>query len=221
MITFRNVYKTYPSGVTALVDINLVITKGEFILLCGSNGAGKTTFLNLINRYQLPTKGEVFVFGRNLNKMRAWEIPYLRRRLGVIFQDFKLLQNKTVSENLLFVMQVLGVARKEAIQRVEEALANVSLEQKKDLYPASLSFGEQQRLNVARALLSQPEIILADEPCASLDEKTSADILQLLLASHAKGATLIYATQGTDPAPSIPKRVLYLENGKIAELTNQ
>ncbi|MFB3896134.1 MAG: cell division ATP-binding protein FtsE [bacterium] len=215
MIAFHNVTKIFPPDTTALSEINLMITKGEFILLDGANGSGKTTLLHLINRYELPTKGEVVVFGRNLGELKWWEVPYLRRRIGVIFQEFKLLRTKTVYENLAFVLQVLGIGEQESRRRVFEMLDKVSLSSRAEVYPANLSRGEQQRLRIARALIYEPSIILADEPTAHLDTQTTQDIIRLLVESNQKGTTLIWATHAPDPFPEIKKRLLTLDQGKL------
>ncbi|MDI6783258.1 MAG: ATP-binding cassette domain-containing protein, partial [bacterium] len=181
-----------------------------------ANGSGKTTLLHLINRYELPSQGEVIVFGRNLSEIKWWEVPYLRRRIGVVFQEFKLLRTKTVYENLAFVLQVLGIGEKECRRRVFEMLDKVSLTPRAEVYPANLSRGEQQRLRIARALIYEPSIILADEPTAHLDAQTTQDILCLLVEANQKGTTLIWATQTPDPFPELKKRYLHLEQGKLS-----
>jgi cell division transport system ATP-binding protein len=215
MIAFHNVTKTYPPDTVALLEINLMITKGEFVLLDGANGSGKTTLLHLINRYELPTKGDVIVFGRNLNELKWWEVPYLRRRIGVVFQEFKLLRTKTVYENLAFVLHVLGIGDQECRRRVFEMLDKVSLSSRAEVYPENLSRGEQQRLRIARALIYEPSIILADEPTAHLDIQTAQDIVRLLVESNRKGATLIWATHAPDLFPELKKRMLTLDQGKL------
>jgi cell division transport system ATP-binding protein len=215
MIAFHNVTKIYPPDTVALSEINLLITKGEFVLLDGANSSGKTTLLHLINRYELPTKGEVIVFGRNLTELKWWEVPYLRRRIGVIFQEFKLLRTKTVYENLAFILRVLGIGDQECRRRVFEMLDKVSLSPRAEVYPANLSRGEQQRLRIARALIYEPSIILADEPTAHLDFQTTQDIIHLLVESNQKGTTLIWATHAPDPFPEIKKRMLTLDQGKL------
>ncbi|MCX7919794.1 MAG: ATP-binding cassette domain-containing protein [bacterium] len=221
MIAFHNVSKIYPPDTVALSEINLLITKGELVLLCGANGSGKTTLLHLINRYERPTKGEVIVFGRNLSEIKWYEVPYLRRRIGVIFQEFKLLRTKTVYENLAFVLQVLGIGEKECRRRVFEMLDKVSLSNRAEVYPRNLSRGEQQRLRIARALIYEPTIILADEPTAHLDAQTTQDITKLLLDANRNGAILIWATQGPDPFPEVKKRLLQLDQGKLVGLDTE
>lgn len=210
-----NVSKTYPNGVKALVDVTLKIERGEFVFLMGHSGAGKSTFIKLLMREELPTRGQIFVASRSVLRMKASDIPLLRRSIGVVFQDFKLLENKTVRENVAFAMQVVGASPREIRRRVPEALEMVGLAGKAKRKPDELSGGEQQRVCLARAIINQPSLIIADEPTGNLDPQTSLGIVDLLKTINIRGTTVIMATHAKDIVDRMKQRVVVLENGKI------
>jgi len=210
-----NVSKTYPNGVKALVDVTLKIERGEFVFLMGPSGAGKSTFIKLLMREELPTRGQIFVASRSVLRMKSSEVPLLRRSIGVVFQDFKLLENKTVRENVAFAMQVVGASPHQIKTRVEETIKMVGLQGKEDCFPSQLSGGEQQRVGIARAIVNHPLIVIADEPTGNLDVETSWEIMDLLSEINRKGTTVIMATHAQDIVRRMHKRVIYLEKGKV------
>ncbi|NLW43757.1 MAG: cell division ATP-binding protein FtsE [Syntrophomonadaceae bacterium] len=210
-----NVSKTYPNGVKALVDVTLKIERGEFVFLMGPSGAGKSTFIKLLMREELPTRGQIFVASRSVLRMKSSEVPLLRRSIGVVFQDFKLLENKTVRENVAFAMQVVGASPHQIKTRVEETIKMVGLQGKEDCFPSQLSGGEQQRVGIARAIVNHPLILIADEPTGNLDVETSWEIMDLLSEINRKGTTVIMATHAQDIVRRMHKRVIYLEKGKV------
>ncbi|NLW63277.1 MAG: cell division ATP-binding protein FtsE [Syntrophomonadaceae bacterium] len=210
-----NVSKTYPNGVKALVDVTLKIERGEFVFLIGHSGAGKSTFIKLLMREELPTRGQIFVASRSVLRMKASDIPLLRRSIGVVFQDFKLLENKTVRENVAFAMQVVGASPSQIKTRVEETIRMVGLQGKEESFPSQLSGGEQQRVGIARAIVNHPLIVIADEPTGNLDVETSWEIMDLLSEINRKGTTVIMATHAQDIVRRMHKRVVYLEKGKV------
>ncbi|MGI6514607.1 MAG: cell division ATP-binding protein FtsE [Syntrophomonadales bacterium] len=210
-----NVSKTYPNGVKALVDVTLKIERGEFVFLMGHSGAGKSTFIKLLMREELPTRGQIFVASRSVLRMKASDIPLLRRSIGVVFQDFKLLENKTVRENVAFAMQVVGASPSQIKTRVEETIRMVGLQGKEESFPSQLSGGEQQRVGIARAIVNHPLIVIADEPTGNLDVETSWEIMDLLSEINRKGTTVIMATHAQDIVRRMHKRVVYLEKGKV------
>jgi len=210
-----NVSKTYPNGVKALVDVTLKIERGEFVFLMGHSGAGKSTFIKMLMREELPTRGQIFVASRSILRMKASEVPLLRRSIGVVFQDFKLLENKTVRENVAFAMQVVGASPRQIKPRVEETIKMVGLQGKEDCFPSQLSGGEQQRVGIARAIVNHPLIVIADEPTGNLDVETSWEIMDLLSEINRKGTTVIMATHAQDIVRRMHKRVIYLEKGKV------
>lgn len=216
LIHMHNVTKTYPNGITALNDISLGIKQGEFVFLMGQSGAGKSSLIKLLNIQEKATRGTVFVFSRNIKRMKNREIPHYRRKLGFVFQDFKLLENKTVWENIAFALQIMGKGKKEIIPKVAEAIKEVGLLGKEDCFPHQLSGGEQQRVSIARAIVNQPLILIADEPTGNLDQETATDILNLLLEINRKGTTVIMATHARDLVRKTNKRILILEKGRIA-----
>ncbi|MGB9661758.1 MAG: cell division ATP-binding protein FtsE [Moorellaceae bacterium] len=213
MIQFFNVTKVYKDNIYALKDINVKIDKGEFVFLVGPSGAGKTTFIRLLFREELPTRGQIFVAGRNITRLRPREIPFLRRNIGVVFQDFRLLPERTVYENVAFALQVLEVHPKEIKARVEQVLTQVGLWQRAHLFPHQLSGGEQQRAAIARAIVNKPRILVADEPTGNLDPATSREIMALLLEINRLGTTVIMATHAWDIVNSMKKRVIALNKG--------
>lgn len=213
MIQFFNVTKVYNQNIYALKDINVKIDKGEFVFLVGPSGAGKTTFIRLLFREELPTKGQIFVAGRNITRLRPREVPLLRRNIGVVFQDFRLLPDRTVYENVAFALQVLEVPPREIKARVEQVLAQVGLLPRAHLFPHQLSGGEQQRTAIARAIVNKPRILVADEPTGNLDPATSREIMALLLEINRLGTTVIMATHAWDIVNSMKKRVIALNKG--------
>ncbi|MDA8441481.1 MAG: cell division ATP-binding protein FtsE [Peptococcaceae bacterium] len=214
-IQLTNVSKTYPNGVRALIDTTLRIDKGEFVFLVGPSGAGKSTIVKLLFREEQASRGQVMVNGKNLSRLRDGRVPYFRRNIGMIFQDFKLLVNKTVYENVAFALQVVGASSKEIKQKVPAVLALVGLDKKADFLPTQLSGGEQQRVCIARAVVNNPPLVLADEPTGNLDPETSWDIMKLLLDINKRGTTIVMGTHAKDIVDSLRKRVIAMERGRI------
>ena len=217
MIQFFHVYKTYARDVEALVDINLQIQKGEFVFLAGPSGAGKTTLLRLIFRDELPTSGQILVNGRNVVKLPGRSLPYLRRNIGVIFQDFKLLRDRSIFDNLALVYRVLGTPSSIGKRKVASVLKLVGLSHKAQMVPYRLSGGEQQRVAIARALMSDPLLLLADEPTGDLDSELAADVMRLLADIHAKGTTVVVATHDMRVVQELARRTIVLKAGRIIE----
>ncbi len=216
MIEFKNVSKTYEDvGVRALDDVSFVIEKGEFVFLVGPSGAGKSTLTKLIIKEENPNQGEIVVNGMNLNEMPKNKIPYLRRSIGMVFQDFRLLPNKTVYENVAFAMQVIGATRADIRRNVPNVLSLVGLSHKARMKPSQLSGGEQQRVSLARALVNKPPVIIADEPTGNLDPDTANEIMQLLVDINKRGTTMIVATHAKNFVDEMHMRVLAIENGKL------
>ena len=215
MVEFKNVTKKYPNGTVALNDANLKISKGEFAFLVGPSGSGKSTLLKLILKEIDPTSGDVFVNGYQVSAMGRREIPYLRRSLGIVFQDFRLLPNKTVYENVAFAMLITECLPKEIRRQVPMALALVGLSKKACSYPHQLSGGEQQRTVLARALVNNPALIIADEPTGNLDPEISWEIMKLLTEINQRGTTIIVATHEKSIVNSMKKRVIAIEKGVI------
>ena len=216
LVQFYNVSKVYSNRVKALDDISLKIDKGEFIFLMGASGAGKSTLVKLLFREELPTRGQIFLASRSVVRMKRAEVPKLRRNVGIVFQDFKLLENKTVSENVAFAMEVVGANTRDIKQRVPEVIKMVSLQGKEDSFPGELSGGEQQRVGIARALVNRPVLLIADEPTGNLDFETSTGIMELLYDINRKGTTVIMATHARELVKVAHKRIITLEKGKIA-----
>ncbi|MCL4515419.1 MAG: cell division ATP-binding protein FtsE [Firmicutes bacterium] len=215
MIQLYNVSKIYNTGVVALSNIDLHIPKGDFVFLVGPSGAGKSTFIKLIIGSELPTEGQVLVGGKNVSRLKPQEIPLLRRNAGVIFQDFKLLPDKTVYENISFALEVIEVSRKEIRRRVPAILELVGLRDKADMMPNQLSGGEQQRVSMARAIVNNPLVLLADEPTGNLDSDTSWGIMELLSEINHRGTTVIMATHNRDIVNRMKRRVVAIEKGGI------
>ncbi|WP_407306297.1 cell division ATP-binding protein FtsE [Desulfosporosinus sp. SB140] len=216
MIQLRNVSKIYPNGARALVDVNLKIGKGEFVFLVGPSGAGKSTLIKLLYRDEIPTRGQVQINSKNLVRMKEREVPYLRRSIGVIFQDFKLLPNKTVQENVAFALEAIGVAKKEVLTRTRNMLEQVGLAGKENAFPHELSGGEQQRVCVARAIINNPALLVADEPTGNLDPETAWGIMDLLFNINKRGTTIVMATHARNIVNKMQKRVIAIENGRVA-----
>lgn len=217
MIEFNKVTKVYQQNWTGLSDISVKITKGEFIFVYGPSGAGKSTFLKLIYLEEKPTTGVVSVFDSDLSQLTKKEIPPMRRKIGVIFQDFKLLQDRTVEENIAFALEVIGRPGGEVKRQVLKALTLIKLSHKKGAYPYQLSGGEQQKVAIARALVRDPFILLADEPTGNLDYKSSREIMELLYQVNIQGTTVIMATHDLDLIKKSKKRYIKLEEGRLIE----
>lgn len=215
MIQLFNVTKTYDNGVQALSNVTLRIHKGEFVFLVGPSGAGKSTLTKLLYREVLPSQGQIILDGKSMARMRPGEIPYLRRKIGMIFQDFRLLPQKTVFENVAFALDVIGASRKEIRRSVPTVLSMVGLASKAGVFPNHLSGGEQQRVCIARAIVNNPFLIIADEPTGNLDPETSWDLMNLLLDINLRGTTIIMATHAWDIVDSLKKRVIELSGGKL------
>jgi len=215
LVQLFNVSKIYPNGAKAINDVSLKIDRGEFVFLMGASGAGKSTLIKMLFREELPTRGQLFIASRSITRIKRSEIPKLRRNIGVVFQDFKLLENKTVSENISFAMEVVGGSPREIKSRVSQLISMVGLEGKEDSYPWQLSGGEQQRTGIARALANQPLILIADEPTGNLDMDTSWGIMELLFDINRKGTTVIMATHARELVRAARKRVITLEKGRI------
>ena len=221
MIIMKDVYKTYSNGVTAINGINVRIEKGEFVYIVGPSGAGKSTFIRLIYREEIPTKGELIIKGIKTNEMKNKEIPYLRREIGVVFQDFKLLPRLTVYENVAFALEVIEESPRLIRDRVMEVLEVVGLKNKARSRPTELSGGEQQRVSIARAIANQPKIVIADEPTGNLDPETSWTIMRILEEINSRGTTVIMATHSKEIVNTIKKRVIAIENGIIVRDEDQ
>jgi cell division transport system ATP-binding protein len=214
-VEFVGVSRLYQHSWPALTDITLTIEKGDFVFILGTTGAGKTTLLRLLYRQDLPESGDVKVLGYDLRKMPPSEVPHLRKRIGIIFQDFKLLAERTVYENLEFVLRVIGTDPKAIPGRIQETLTRLGLIHKKDSYPHQLSGGEQQKTSIARALVKEPEILLADEPTGNIDPRAAADILNILKDINYQGATVLMATHDADLAERTRRRRVTLDAGRI------
>ena len=216
MIRFENVTKTYPGqDRPALDSVNLEIVKGEFVFLVGASGSGKSTFLRLILREEKPSFGVIHVAGKDLGKLSSHKIPELRRQLGTVFQDFRLLPNKTITENIAFALHVLGYSKKEINREVPEVLELIGLEDKGDRMPNQLSGGEQQRVAIARAYVTKPAIIIADEPTGNLDPALSVGIMKLLDRINREGTTVLMATHDSGIVDQMRKRVIELDGGHV------
>ena len=216
MIKFESVTKVYSkSDKPALDNVSLDVEKGEFVFLVGLSGSGKSTFLRLVLREEKPTSGKIHVAGKDLTSLSNWKVPELRRQVGTVFQDFRLLPNKTVSENVAFTLHVLGFSRKEIEREVPEVLELVGLEDKGDRKPGELSGGEQQRVAIARAYVSNPAILIADEPTGNLDPATSVGIMKLLDRINREGTTVVMATHDAGIVDQMRKRVIELDKGQV------
>ncbi len=215
MIQIYRVCKTYEGDICALTNINLHIKRGEFIFLTGPSGAGKTSLLKLLLCAETPTVGHIIIDGRNIDRIKPWQIPLLRRRIGVVFQDFKLLYNRTVFDNVAFALEVIGASREEIRKRVQYALKMVGLQQKAGVTPHRLSGGEQQRVAIARSIVHEPIILLADEPTGNLDPDLTLDILAYFETINSRGTTVIVATHDYNLVNRFNRRVVELRGGLI------
>src|SRR5438309_1100131 len=217
MIHFYHVTKKFDRYSTALYDVTFHIEKGEFVFLTGASGAGKSTLLKLILRQMVPTEGQVVVNGRNLNTMRRAQLPYFRREIGMVFQDFKLIERMTIFENLSFILTAIGLSAKEHKKKAYGALRAVDLQHKINYYPLQLSGGEQQRVAIARALNNDPLMLIADEPTGNLDPDLAEEVVQIFNDANLRGSTVLLATHDRDLIERSNRRVIALDHGKIAE----
>ena len=215
MIQLFHVFKEYPGEGPALADVTVHVQKGEFVFITGPSGAGKSTLLKLIFCAEPATSGQLLVFGKNVSKIRPSAVPYLRRNIGVVFQDFKLLPDRTVAENVAFPLEVRGLASKDVRRKVTTALRAVGLDHKQHKFPLSLSGGEQQRVAVARALVGDPALLLADEPTGNLDPDRTLEVMDLLEGANARGTTVVVATHDRGLLQRYKKRVIALESGRV------
>lgn len=215
MIRFENVTKIYDNGTTALDNISFHIEKGEFVFVVGPSGAGKSTLTRMLMHEELPTSGSIRIDGIAVETLHKKDIPYLRRSIGVVFQDFRLLDDRTVFENIAFAMKVVGATRREIRRQVPALLSMVGLSGKARLFPTQLSRGEAQRVAVARALANNPPILLADEPTASLPPQTAAEIVDLLVDINLRGTTVVMSTHAKDIVDHMQKRVIAIEDGVL------
>jgi cell division transport system ATP-binding protein len=215
MLRMRNVSKVYHNGTVALTSINLTVDKGEMVFIVGQSGAGKSTLFKLINRKELPTTGEVWVGRKSVPDLKKSEIPIFRRNVGMIYQDFKLLPNKTTFDNIAFALEVIEASRREILRQVPAVLELVGLRDKGKAYPHELSGGEQQRVSLARAIVNRPIVLMADEPTGNLDPETSWGIMDLLVEINRRGTTVLMATHNKDIVNRMRRRVIALEDGKI------
>lgn len=215
MIRLKHVSKDYGGDNQALVDISVNIDKGEFVFLVGPSGSGKSTFIRLLLREILPTKGDMYVSGQDIKHLKSWKIPFLRRNIGCVFQDFKLLPNKTAFGNVAFALEVIGRSKHIINKQVPEVLRLVGLEDKLESYPGELSGGEQQRVSIARAFANRPPLLLADEPTGNLDPATSLGVMTLFNRINRTGTTVLIATHDREMVDSMRKRVIALEDGKV------
>src|SRR5690606_34984980 len=215
MIEMQDVSKKYPNGIIAVNGLDILINQGEFVYVVGPSGAGKTTFIKMVYREESPTSGKIIVNGVDISKLKNREVPYLRRNIGVVFQDFKLLPTLTVFENVAFAMEVTEHSPKEIKRRVMEVLALVGLKHKVRMLPSELSGGEQQRVSIARSIVNKPKLIIADEPTGNLDPDTSWEIMHLLEEINLKGTTIVMATHNKEVVNTIKHRVVAIESGRI------
>ena len=215
VLVLNNVTKTFPNGRSALKEVDLVVPEGDFVFLVGQSGAGKSTLIRLLIRDELATEGQVILDGDDLARLPRRKVPHVRRKVGIVFQDFKLLPTKTVRENIAFALEVTGTPRRAIKPAVERVLALVGLTEQAAQYPHQLSGGEQQRTAIARALVHDPRIVIADEPTGNLDPLISWEILQLLLRINELGVTVMMATHDADVVTALRKRVVALEEGRV------
>lgn len=216
MIKFINVSKVYKNGTKALENINITIDKGEFVFIVGHSGAGKSTMIKLLLKEIEPTSGKIILEDKDITKVKNRRIPYIRRKVGVVFQDFRLLPNKTVYENVAFAMEIIGSHPMEIKKRVPEVLEMVELGEKANDYPDQLSGGEHQRVSIARAIVNNPPVLIADEPTGNLDPDTAWEIMKILKSINGRGTTVLMATHAKDIVNCMKRRVVALEDGKVA-----
>lgn len=217
MIEFVNIVKKYDHGIVAIDNVNLKIDKGEFAFLVGPSGSGKSTFLRLLIKEEEPTSGKILVDGKDITRIKKKDIPYLRRKIGFVFQDFRLLYDRTVEENIVFALRVVEASEKEIKSQLKTVLQMVGLTGKEKFYPNQLSGGEQQRVALARALATKPPILIADEPTGNLDPNTAEEIFKTLLEINARGTTILVVTHAKDIVDSLNKRVIALDHGTVVK----
>lgn len=215
IIELKGVSKTYPTGTHALNDVNLTVKKGEFVFVVGSSGAGKSTFMKLLMREEKPSAGEITVNGFKLNKLKHRQIPMLRRTMGIVFQDFRLIPNMNVYDNVAFSMHVVGASKQQIRKKVSHVLSVVGLSGKARSKPAELSGGEQQRVGLARALVNNPSLIIADEPTGNVDPNMSYEIVEMLTEINKMGTTILMVTHEHQLVRDFKRRVIMLENGRV------
>ena len=215
IIAMDHISKLYSTGVEALSDVSIRIHKGEFVFVVGKSGSGKSTFIKLLLKDLNPTEGRIFVGGRQVTNLKRKQVSLYRRKIGVVFQDFRLLKNKTVFENVAFAQEIIGMTKRDIARNVPIMLEMVGLKGKEKMYPHELSGGEQQRVAIARALINQPTILLADEPTGNLDPKTAWDIMMLLEEVNKMGTTVVVVTHNNDVVDVMQKRVINLEDGVL------
>ena len=215
MIEMFDIWKTYSNGVNALQGINIKINRNEFVYVVGPSGAGKSTFIKLMYREEKPTKGQIFISGFNVDRVKERQIPTIRRNIGVVFQDYRLLPNLTIYENVAFAMEAIEASKQKIKKRVPEVLELVGLQEKLKSFPNQLSGGEQQRVALARALVNSPSIVIADEPTGNLDPDTSWEIMELFEKVNFRGTTVVMATHNREIVNRMRKRVIAIENGQV------
>lgn len=215
MIEFKNVSKKYGTGTVAVDNANFTIEKGEFAFLIGNSGSGKSTIIKMMLKEEEPSAGNIFINGRDITKIKPSKVPYLRRSMGIVFQDFRLLPDKTVYENVAFAMYVVRASQKHIKRQVPMVLSLVGLSQKAKMYPNELSGGEQQRVALARAIVNNPSMLIADEPTGNLDPNTAWDIMELLNDINLRGTTVVVATHAKDIVDKMNRRVIRIEHGNI------
>jgi cell division transport system ATP-binding protein len=215
MIRVLNLAKRYPGGTSALESVNLEIARGEFVFITGPSGAGKTTLLRLFLRQELPTEGQILVNGRNVGALPSSKVPELRRSIGVVFQDFKLIRRKTALDNVAYVLNVAGLPRSEQKRRAFQALRSVGLHHRLNVLPPALSGGEQQRVAIARAVVNDPALLLADEPTGNLDPDLAVEIMRLFREANARGTTVVVATHDRELVRRMQRRVVALDGGRV------
>lgn len=217
MVEFKDISKTYSTGTHALNDVNIKIDDGEFVFIVGASGAGKSTFLKLIMREELPSSGDIVVDGKSLVNMKRKEVPYYRRNMGIVFQDFRLIEKMTVFDNVAFAMRVIGASESQVAQRVPHVLSLVGLEHKAKSKPSQLSGGEQQRVSLARAFVNRPKMLIADEPTGNVDPEMSYEIIELLNKINQSGTTILVVTHEHDLVEKFGKRVIEISKGKVVK----
>ena len=215
LIRFKNVTKKYKNVVNAVNDISLSIQKGDFVFIIGSTGCGKSSLIKMLYREEKPTSGKILLGGIDVAKLKNWRVYKIRRKIGVVFQDFKLLQKLTVYENVAFALEIFGLPKSEIFKRVTKVLDLVGLKNKAKQYPTQLSGGEQQRVAIARAIINEPKLLICDEPTGNLDETTSMEIMEVLNEVNKLGTTIIMVTHDTEIVDKMKKRVILLDSGRI------
>ncbi len=217
MIEFVNLVKKYDHGITAIDNVSLKIDKGEFAFLVGPSGSGKSTFLRLLIKEEEPTSGKILVDGKDITRIKKKEIPFLRRKIGFVFQDFRLLYDRTVEENIVFALRIIEASERDIKIQLKSVLQMVGLTGKEKFYPNQLSGGEQQRVALARALATKPPILIADEPTGNLDPATAEEIFKTLLEINSRGTTILVVTHAKDIVDKLNKRVIALDHGKVVK----